>query len=377
MSLTATPHSPGQSPVPYERAGSALVRPAAPFWRTADFWLALLARASAVLVLVMLATLVSVLLYSAAGAIKTYGLSILTGTEWRPNEREITEVTTRVNDDGEVERLVKVLQTLPPKFGALPAIYGTAISSLIALVFAVPLSFGAALFLVRMAPRWIATPVSFLIEFLAAIPSIAYGLWGLFVLSPFLLNHVLTPLRNLFGTTPGLAWLFSSHTQVGQRTVEVHYATGNNLLTAGVILAIMVVPIITAVSRDILKTVPRVQIEGTLALGATWWQSCMEMIRYSRSALFGAVMLGLARAAGETMAVTMVIGNAMDIRPSPFAPSQTMSALLANEFAESNNDLHLSALKMVAVSLLLMSLLFNVVARWLVVGGNSRSAAAH
>jgi phosphate transport system permease protein len=139
----------------------------------------------------------------------------------------------------------------------------------------------------------------------------------------------------------------------------------------------MILPIITAISRDVLKSVPRAQIEGTLALGATWWQSSKEMLLFSRSALFGAVMLGLARAAGETMAITMVIGNNNRINASIFAPAQTMSSLLANEFAEASTALHRSALAEVALILLLMSLLFNVTARWLVVGGSSRTAAAH
>jgi len=191
---------------------------------------------------------------------------------------------------------------------------------------------------VRIAPRLkIAAPVSFLIEFLAAIPSIAYGIWALFVLAPIL---------------------------------------GRNMLCGGLILAIMILPIVTAVSRDVLAAVPRAQIEGALALGATWWQSCREMLRYSRSGLFGAAMLGLARAAGETMAITMVIGNNNRIVPSLFAPAQTMSSLLANEFAEASLPLHRAALIEVALILLVMSLLFNVIARYLVVGVEARTAAA-
>jgi phosphate transport system permease protein len=149
------------------------------------------------------------------------------------------------------------------------------------------------------------------------------------------------------------------------------------MFCGGLVLAIMILPIITAVSRDVLRSVPRAQIEGTLALGATWWQSSKEMLKYSRSALFGAVMLGLARAAGETMAITMVIGNNNRISPSIFAPAQTMSSLLANEFAEAGSAVHRSALAEVALILLLMSLLFNVTARWLVVGASARTAAAH
>ena len=278
-------------------------------------------------------------------------------------------------EDGEV-----VMKTIPPAFGALPAIYGTAVSSILALVFAVPLSFGAALFLVRLSPRWLAGPVSFLIEFLAAIPSIAYGMWGLFVLAPFLQHHVEPAMRSGLSWIPGverLAIYRNGRRAAAQTLVRTLPLTGRDMFCGGLVLAIMILPIITAISRDVLKTVPRAQIEGTLALGATWWQSSWEMLRFSRSALFGAVMLGLARAAGETMAITMVIGNNNQINASIFAPAQTMSSLLANEFAEASSELHRAALTEVALILLLMSLLFNVTARWLVVGGSARTAAAH
>jgi phosphate transport system permease protein len=149
------------------------------------------------------------------------------------------------------------------------------------------------------------------------------------------------------------------------------------MFAGSLVLAVMIVPIITAVSRDVLRAVPRAQVEGTVALGATWWQSSKEMLKFSRSGLFGAVMLGLARAAGETMAITMVIGNNNQIRASIFAPAQTMSSLLANEFAEASSDIHRAALTEVALILLLMSLAFNIVARYLVVGKQARTAAAH
>ena len=256
---------------------------------------------------------------------------------------------------------------MPPSFGALPVIYGTAVSSLLALFFAVPLGFGAALFLVRLCPRFLKGPVSFLVEFLAAIPSIAYGMWGLFVLSPILQDDVEPALRSLLGWIPGIdRWLFADVS-----------LTGRDMFCGWLVLAIMILPIITAISRDVLRAVPRAQIEGTLALGATWWQSSWEMLRFSRSALFGAVMLGLARAAGETMAITMVIGNNNQIRSSIFAPAQTMSSLLANEFAEASTDIHRASLTEVALILLVMSLVFNIVARWLVVGKSARTAAAH
>ena len=330
----------------------------------------------------MLTALLVVLFRAAAPSIRTYGWSFLTSSEWRPNELEIREPAR--GPDGKVrieegEVVMQTVKTIPPKFGALPVIYGTAVSSLIALLFAIPLSLAAALFLVRVAPRLrIAAPVAFLIEFLAAIPSIAYGIWGLFVLGPFLQTHLEPFAHRMLGHVYGFQWLFHQQVQIGGSTITRPLAlTGFDMLCGGLILGIMILPIITAVSRDVLKAVPRAQIEGTLALGATWWQSCREMLRYSRSGLFGAVMLGLARAAGETMAVTMVIGNNNQIAASVFAPAQTMSSLLANEFAEASGTMHRAALIEVALILLLMSLLFNIVARYLVVGGNARTAAAH
>lgn len=322
--------------------------------------LAMIAAAS---ILVMLGMLLVVLTVAAVPTVKTFGLSFVVSSDWRPNEIERPKRDANnkiVREDGEA-----VMETVPASFGALPVIYGTAVSSAIALIIAVPLSFGAALFLIRIAPFWLIAPVSFLIEFLAAIPSIAYGIWGLFVLSPFLQQYVEPALNRLFQATPGLSFLhFDGAT------------TGKDMLAGGTVLAIMIVPIITAISRDVLSAVPRAQVEGSIALGATWWQSCAEMLKYSRSALFGAVMLGLARAAGETMAVTMVIGNSNRISSSIFAPAQTMSSLLANEFIEASDELHRSALCSVALILLVMSLLFNVVARYLVIGKGARTAAA-
>lgn len=318
----------------------------------------------AIAIVLMLAMLLGVLTKASLPAVKTFGLSFFTSSEWRPNELEIPKKDANgkiVMEDGEV-----VMETIPPAFGALPVIYGTAVSSVLALAFAIPLSFGAAIFLVRIAPGFLAPIVSFLIEFLAAIPSIAYGFWGLYVLVPFMqtriepgLNAFLAkiPILNILSTSSGL--------------------TGRDMLCGGVVLGIMIVPIITAISRDVLGQVPRAQVEGTIALGATWWQSAKEMLNYSRSALFGAVMLGLARAAGETMAVAMVIGNNNQIKTSLFAPAQTMSSLLANEFAETTSELHRGALIEVALILLLMSLIFNMTARYLVVGKNARTAGAH
>ena len=202
-------------------------------------------------------------------------------------------------------------------------------------------------------------------------------MWGLFVLGPFLQHYLEPGLRHAPGWIPGVnAWLFTeTQPSPGIRSPSEIPLTGNDMFCGGLVLAIMILPIITAISRDVLKSVPRAQLEGTSALGATWWQSSCEMLRYSRSALFGAVMLGLARAAGETMAITMVIGNNTQVRASLFAPAQTMSSLLANEFAEANSDIHRAALAEVALILLVMSLLFNIVARWLVVGSKPHAAA--
>ena len=346
----------------------------------ADFVMENLARGAGVTVILMLVALLAVLAYAAMPSIKTFGAKFLITSEWRPNPLEVPKTGpdgSVIIQDGET-----VMDTIPPAFGALPVIYGTAVSSIVALVIAVPLSLGAALFLVRICPKLLKGPVSFLIEFLAAIPSIAYGIWGLFLLAPFLQAHLAPAIRSLYehaGSPAALHWLFQEKIVLpgGETLVRDIPLTGRDMFCGGLVLAIMILPIITAISRDVLRSVPRAQLEGTIALGATWWQSSWEMLRYSRSALFGAVMLGLARAAGETMAVTMVIGNNSQIRASIFAPAQTMSSLLANEFAEASTDLHRAALTEVALILLVMSLLFNVVARYLVVGKGSRTAAAH
>lgn len=362
------------TPMPAMPTGSLVRRPRLV---TGDRVMHGLARIGAGGLIAMLALLLIVLVHAAWLSIQTFGVGFLTQRQWRPNE-----LTAPVRDaaghvvvkDGET-----VMRTIAPSFGALPAIYGTAVSSMLALVFAVPLSLGAALFLVRMCPGWLAGPVSFLIEFLAAIPSIAYGMWGLFVLAPFLQHYIEPSIESLVGWIPGIhAWLFTQTTTAGGEAIaHAIPLTGRDMFCGGLVLAIMILPIITAISRDVLRSVPRAQIEGTLALGATWWQSSKEMLHYSRSALFGAVMLGLARAAGETMAITMVIGNNNRINTSIFAPAQTMSSLLANEFAEASTELHRSALAEVALILLVMSLLFNITARWLVVGSSTQPSAVH
>ena len=286
---------------------------------SADFCLRGLTRLSALAIIGMLASLLLVLTVAAMPSIRNYGWAFLTSTDWRPNvlERPLRGPDGKLvrDEDGEV-----VTETLHESFGALNVVYGTAVSSTIALVFAVPLSLGAAVFLVRVAPDKLVPPVSFLIEFLAAVPSIAYGIWGLFVLAPFLQQHVEPFLQSWLMDVPGFRWMFYDAAIVAGKTVYRPYPlTGRDMFCGGLVLAIMIVPIITAISRDVLRAVPRAQVEGTTALGATWWQSSKEMLKFSRSGLFGAVILGLARAAGETMAVAMVIGNNNQIEYSPFA----------------------------------------------------------
>lgn len=351
--------------------------PASAVSRFVDSGLRWACRGAAAVILLMLILPVSVLLMQAWPAVREYGAGFLVSSEWRANELEIPVRDAAgkiIQKDGENLTTIE-----PPSFGALPVLYGTAVSSLLALLFAVPFSFAAALFIVRVAPKLkIAGPLSFLIEFLAAIPSLAYGLWGLFVLAPFLATTVEPALVATLGKIPFLSWMFFQDVEIAGATVRRQLPTaGRDMLCGGLVLGIMILPIITAVSRDVLKNVPRAQIEGSLAMGATWWQSCVEMLRYGRAGLFGAVMLGLARAAGETMAVTMVIGNNNQIVLSPLAPAQTMASLLANEFAEATDGIHRSALLYVALILLVMSLMFNIVARYLVVGKNSRTSGAH
>ncbi len=248
------------------------------------------------------------------------------------------------------------------KFGAAPAIFGTVVSSFIALIIATPLALGAAIFLSEFAPRWLQQPVAFLVDLLAAIPSVVYGLWGIFVLIPILRDDVMPFLRDTLhlGSTP----FFTGP------------AYGPSMLAAGVILAIMVLPYISAVSREVLRAVPRAQREAALALGATRWETIRDaVIPNAKSGIVGGMILGLGRALGETMAVTMVIGNRPEISASLFAPGYTMASLIANEFSEATSDLHLSALMAVGAVLFLITIIVNALARWLVWSVSTRGAA--
>src|SRR5882762_5973777 len=236
-------------------------------------------------------------------------------------------------------------------FGALPFIYGTVVSSLIALIIAVPLSVGTALFLTELCPRQIRSILSLLVELLAAIPSVIYGLWGIFVLAPFLRAYLQPFLAKYFGWTG----LFSGPKY------------GYGMLAAGVILAIMILPIIASITREVVTAVPRVQREAALALGATKWEMLrMAVLRNARPGIMGAVVLGLGRALGETMAVTMVIGNRPEIARSLFAPGHTLASVIANEFTEAVGATYLSALVEMALVLFVVTLIVNALAGLLV-----------
>ncbi len=237
------------------------------------------------------------------------------------------------------------------KFGALPFIYGTLVSSLLALVIAVPLSVGVAVFTTEMCPKALRGPLSFFVELLAAIPSVIYGLWAIFILVPLLSGYI----QPFLAKTLGWTGLFSGPPY------------GIGMLAAGIILAIMIVPIISSITREVLMVVPQHQREGVLALGATRWEMIrVGVLRNARAGIVGGIILGLGRALGETMAVTMVIGNRPEIAKSLFAPGYTMASVLANEFSEATGDVYLSALIEIGLALFLVTIIVNALAQVLV-----------
>ena len=235
-------------------------------------------------------------------------------------------------------------------FGALPIIYGTMASAILALIITIPMSLGVAIFLSEIAPPWLEKPLSFLVELLAGIPSVVYGLWGIFVLVPWLRDSVEPFLADHFGELP----FFQG----------APYGFG--MLAAVIILSIMVLPIISSISRDILKSVPQSQREAALALGASKWQATKIVLKDAKSGILGATMLGLGRAVGETMAVTMVIGNRPVISASLFDPSYTMASVIANEFTEATSQMYLSSLIELALVLFIITIIINGLARFLV-----------
>jgi phosphate transport system permease protein len=253
-----------------------------------------------------------------------FGLGFITSREWNP-----------VRDE----------------YGGLPFVYGTVVSSLVALLIAVPISLGIAIYLSELAHPKLRTPMGFLVELLAAVPSVVYGLWGIFALVPWLRDRV----QPLLAKTLGFLPFFQ-----GQQR-------GFGMLAGGIVLAIMITPTISSVSREVLRAVPAALREGAIGLGATRWEVVrVAVLPYAKSGLVGAIILGLGRALGETMAITMVIGNRSEIDISLFAPSYTMASVIANEFTEATGQLYLSALAEVGLLLFFVTVVLNVFARLLV-----------
>ena len=275
----------------------------------------------ALCVLALTLLLFALLVRESLPAIRKIGASFVTNTTWDP-----------------------VLE----EFGALPFLYGTVVSSFLAILIALPLGVGSAIFINEFAPEWLKTPVSFLAELLAAIPSVIYGLWGIFVLVPILRDYFMKPVSHFLGWIP----LFQGPVY------------GPSMLAAGVLLSIMIVPFILSVSREVLATVPKVQKEAVLSLGGTRWEMIRIVIgQHCIPGIFGATILGLGRALGETMAVTMVIGNRPDIVLSLFQPGYSMAAVIANEFTEATGELYLSALVEIGLVLFLLTIVVHLVAK--------------
>jgi phosphate transport system permease protein len=277
---------------------------------------------AAIVVLVILAGVIIALIIGAIPALRTFGANFLISQRWNP----VTE-----------------------NFGALAPVYGTLVTSLIAMAIAVPLGLLIAVFLTELCPKWLKRPIGIAIELLAGIPSIIYGIWGLFVLAPFLQATLQPFLIGLFDNVPVLSSLFAGPPY------------GIGMLTAGLILAIMVLPFVTSISRDVFEAVPPVLKEAAYGLGCTTWEVVRHVVLpYARVGVIGGFMLGLGRALGETMAVTFVIGNAHRISPSLLAPGTTISSAIANEFTEAVGDIYTSSL--IALGLILFVMTFIVIA---------------
>jgi phosphate transport system permease protein len=305
--------------------------------RLADKTFQYLTHATALGVLGLLGCIIFALVIGSLPALRTFGFDFLVTQNWNP----VTE-----------------------RFGALAPIYGTLITSLIAMAIAVPLGLFVAMFLTELCPLWLRRPIGIAVELLAGIPSIIYGIWGLFVFAPFLQSHVQPLLIETFGEVPILSSLFAGPP----------YGIGT--LTAGLILAIMVLPFITSISRDVFETVPAVLKESAYGLGCTTWEVFRNVVLpYTRVGVIGGVMLGLGRALGETMAVTFVIGNAHKIAPSILAPGTTISATIANEFTEAVGDIYTSSLIALGLILFAITLVVLAVARYLLLRVERRLGA--
>ena len=304
---------------PQASAGAAPRAPSA----AGDWVFGLFARGSAMITLLLLGGIIVSLIIESMPTLKAFGWSFLWRSEWDPPNG---------------------------KYGALVPIYGTLVTSVIAMIIAVPVSFGIALFLTELSPAWLRRPLGVAIELLAAIPSIVYGMWGLLVFSPIFSSYFQIPLHNLLGGVPGLGALFSGP------------PIGIGLLCAGVILAIMIIPYIAAVMRDVFEVTPVLLKESAYGIGCTTWEVMWRVVLpYTKSGVIGGVMLGLGRALGETMAVTFVIGNTNILSGvSLFAPGNSITSALANEFAEADPGLHTSAL--MELGLILFVITFIVLA---------------
>jgi phosphate transport system permease protein len=295
-------------------------------------WQGLIIVISALVIVLMLA-IGGMLWVDSAGSRSTFGWSFLAPTanpNWDP-----------VNDH----------------FQAWPFLYGTLVTSLFAILFALPIGIGIAIFLAELCPSWLRTPLTWMVELLAAIPSVVYGLWGIFVFLPQVVAPIGVFLGNTLGQVPVLGSLFTGPIP----------ASGSSRLAASLILTIMIIPTIAAVTRDVFLAIPNSQREAAKALGATEWETIWQvLIPYGRSGILGAVILGLGRALGETMAVTMVIGNSIQGDTSLLLPGYTMASIIANEFAESVSKLHTDALIEIGLVLFIITLLLNILARFLV-----------
>ena len=287
------------------------------------------------LVLILLGGIIGSLFVGGWQALQTFGFPFLTNDAWNP----VTE-----------------------QFGALVPIYGTLVSSLIALVIAVPISLGIAVFLTEVSPHWLRRPIGTAIELLAAIPSIIYGMWGLFLFAPVLANHVQPWLQSTLGETFLIGPLFQGA------------PLGIGMLPAGIILGIMIIPFITAIMRDVFQTVPKFLKESAYGLGATTWEVVWNVVvPYTRVAAVGGIFLGLGRALGETMAVTFIIGNTHRLSPSLFEPGNSIASTLANEFTEAVGDVHTSSLIALGLVLFLITFIVLSLAKLLLMSLNQRS----
>ncbi len=292
---------------------------------------------AAVLVLTLLLGILLSLAYGSLPVLSKMGGAFFTSVTWNP----VTE-----------------------RFGLIAPVYGTLVTSVIAILFGVPISFGIAMFLTELAPDWARRPVGIAIELLAAVPSIIYGMWGLFVFAPFYAEYVQPLLTDWLGPIPLLGALFDGPPM------------GIGMSTAGMILAVMIVPFVAATMRDVFLTVPPMVRESAYGIGCTTWEVVWHIVLpYTRASVIGGIMLGLGRALGETMAVTFVIGNAHDISPSLFLPGATISSTVANEFAEATGDIYPSALVALGFSLFVISFVVLAAARLMLRRLEARAAA--